>query len=108
MIRWSEVIEALEKINEGFVQHKNVESRIRYLHQRLNDEVKTAYTDIDLILIQLKSNIDTYLKTTDLNTPEASELFGIEVVNMFLKDMTGLGIKQLSSLIDRLRELKWK
>ncbi|MBI4146643.1 hypothetical protein HY489_04885 [Candidatus Woesearchaeota archaeon] len=109
MITLAEVGESFERIN-GFFRSRQinaVRSEIMTLHERLQDELKSAHTDLDQLLLELRSNLKTYLDETDLATSEAGELFAAEIVKKFIDDIKLSEIKRLINLAERLERLQW-
>jgi len=109
MVKVVEIYAAIIEINESFQKKDlaNLRRQLITLQSRLQSEVPSAFTDIDKTLIQLRLNLNDYLKQTDLATPEAGELFWDEVAQRFAIDLEQTEIKQFMTLAKKLRGLQW-
>ena len=105
MIRVSELRNSMKKIISQFKTGQNPISEIQALHGRLNEEVTRICTDLDYVLVELRSNLETYLKQKFPDITAAFEFFKVNISKKFTKDLTSSEIPRFVELANELEQL---
>ncbi len=107
MIRISELADALSSIDASFGggYPKTTQALIQQLLDRLKKELTSASTDFDLMLIEVRSNLDKYQKQNFANAVDARKEFRQGVLQKYSTDLEETEIPRLVQIAERLKRL---